>query len=104
MCIIWLADKGRDDAKLPVQTSGLLAWVLLELARGKVPLAGSSFTKIILETVHGDAPNLSTCGCTHRYSKVSTAGLTNFIPPVRLVQPLIFVRFIAARCCQQHVK
>ena len=45
--------------------------VLLELARGKVPLAGCSFTKIILDTVHGDAPSLQTCGCTHRYSKVS---------------------------------
>lgn len=44
--------------------------VLLELARGKVPLAGCSFTKIILDTVHGDAPSLQTCGCTHRYSKV----------------------------------
>jgi hypothetical protein len=44
--------------------------VLLELARGKVPLAGCSFTKIILDTVHGDAPSLQTCGCTHHYSKV----------------------------------
>ncbi|CAK0783086.1 hypothetical protein CVIRNUC_006281 [Coccomyxa viridis] len=43
--------------------------VLLELARGKVPLAGCSFTKIILDTVHGDAPSLQTCGCTHKYSK-----------------------------------
>ena len=44
--------------------------VLLELARGKVPLAGCSFTKIILDTVHGDAPSLQTCGCAHHYSKV----------------------------------
>lgn len=43
--------------------------VLLELARGKVPLAGCSFTKIILDTVHGDSPCLESCG-SHRYSKV----------------------------------
>jgi hypothetical protein len=49
--------------------------VLLELARGKVPLAGCSFTKIILDTVHGDAPSLQTCGCTHRYSKVGFSAL-----------------------------
>ena len=57
--------------------------VLLELARGKVPLAGCSFTKIILDTVHGDAPSLQTCGCTHRYSKVSAliSFDTVFSPP-----------------------
>ena len=52
--------------------------VLLELARGKVPLAGCSFTKIILDTVHGDAPSLQTCGCTHKYSKVSISSSRDF--------------------------
>lgn len=43
--------------------------VLLELARGKVPLQNCSFTKIIIDTVHGPAPCLDSDG-HQKFSKV----------------------------------
>lgn len=43
--------------------------VLMELARGKVPLCNCSFTKIILETVHGPAPCLESSS-DNKFSKV----------------------------------
>lgn len=43
--------------------------VLLEMARGRAPLAHCAFTKIILDTVHGPAPSLDP-GEHQRYSRV----------------------------------
>jgi serine/threonine protein kinase len=43
--------------------------VLLELARGRAPLAHCAFTKIILDTVHGPAPCLEPSE-HHKFSKV----------------------------------
>jgi serine/threonine protein kinase len=62
-CVMHL---GRYNQSADVWSFGI---VLLELARGKVPLSHCSFTRIILETVHGPAPCLESTP-EHKFSKV----------------------------------
>ncbi len=45
--------------------------VLLELAKGKAPLSHCSFTKIIIDTVHGPAPSLEAGSSDRKFSKVA---------------------------------
>ena len=54
--------------------------VLLELAKGKAPLSHCSFTKIIIDTVHGPAPSLESGSSDKKFSKVASRKSPTFKP------------------------
>ena len=54
-----------------LQTSGPLGWCCWSWQEAKCPWRAAPSPRSSLDTVHGDAPSLQTCGCTHKYSKVS---------------------------------